>query len=257
MITTRIAELVAYLSSEEVTEDALCQFLIENTLNHLEIQGVFISEVTSRRTVRSRASFGIDQSHFAEWQEFPLDWKLPVTDALVEKRIVWVGSLPEWPSEYPRISDVKFAFPVRTFIVTPIHRMNNTVACFGIFSKIDITPDEETDLLLQTVAHVISLLVFRQGRDRRKTESTSVTALSDRQLQILAYIAEKKTNIEIADLMGYSESTIRQETIRIFDKLKVSGRNEARNYFMENREKLGFRGRGKNDVPSSREEFAH
>jgi len=131
------------------------------------------------------------------------------------------------------------------------------VACLGIVSEKSLTPDEEIDLFLQTLSHLISLHVYRQARDRKKLESPNVTSLTDRQVQILAHIAEKRTNIEIADIMGYSESTIRQETIRIFEKLQLAGRNEARKYFLENRERFGISARNKGEVPSSREEFAH
>jgi DNA-binding CsgD family transcriptional regulator len=70
--------------------------------------------------------------------------------------------------------------------------------------------------------------------------SLNVHALTDRQLHILSLIYQKLTNGEIAEQMGYSESTIRQETMRIFDKLQVQGRHEARTYFEANKIKLGF-----------------
>lgn len=257
MINSRIAELVSHLANMDLTEDLICEFLATKTLTFLDVNHVWISEVTNRKTVRARASFGVDQKLFSEWQEFPLDWKLPVTDALIEKRLVWIDSLPEWPEAYPLLKGVMYDLPVRTQIVIPILRFNAPVACIGIVSDKLITPDEELDLFFRTIANLISLHLFRQARDRKKLESPNVTSLTDRQVQILAYIAEKRTNIEIADIMGYSESTIRQETIRIFEKLQVNGRNEARKYFLENRERLGITNRIKGELPSSREEFAH
>jgi DNA-binding CsgD family transcriptional regulator len=257
LINARIAQFASHLANHELTEDEICEYLATKTLSHLKVQGLFLTEVTSRNTARARASFGIDQTTFPEWQEFPLEWKLPVTDALAQKKIVWVTSLPEWPEEYPLVARVKFPFPARTHIVTPILRFNNSVGCFGIFSSLELSPDEEIELQLQTVGHLISLNFYRKDRERAKKESPNVTSLTNRQIEILVHIAEKKTNIEIADIMGYSESTIRQETIRIFDKLQLSGRNEARRYFLENKERFGISARSKGDVPSSREEFAH
>jgi len=257
VINARIAEFASHLANYELTEDEICQFIAENTLSHLQVQGIFLTEITNRRTARARASFGINQSEFPEWQEFPIEWKLPVTDALTEKRLVWVTSLPQWPEEYPLVAQVEFPFPARTHIVTPILRFNDSVGCFGIFSSLELTPDEETELLLQTIGHLISLHIYRKERERAKKESPNVTSLTDRQIEILMHISEKKTNIEIADIMGYSESTIRQETIRIFEKLHLSGRNEARRYFLENKDRFGISARSKGEVPSSREEFAH
>ena len=257
MINSRIAEFLAHLASEDLTEDQICEFLTKKTFSFINVNHCWISEITSRKTVRARASYGVDQRLYSDWQEFPLDWKLPVTDALTEKRLVWINSLPEWPEEYPLLRDVACKNPVRTQIIIPILRFNSPVASLGIGSTDQLTPDEELDHFFRTVANLMSLHMFRQARDRKKLESPNVTSLTDRQVQILAYIAEKKTNIEIADTMGYSESTIRQETIRIFEKLQVNGRNEARGYFLENKERLGITSRLKGEVPSSREEFAH
>ena len=256
-MNSRISQLVSHLANEDLSEDQICDFLVNHTLDFLAVDHAWISQVTNRKTVRVRASFGFDQSQFPDWQEFPLDWKLPVTDALVEKRIVWINSLPAWPDEYPRLKGVTLSENSRTQIIVPIFRLNSSVACLGLVSSKSLALDEEVTIFLQTVGNLISLHVYRQARERKKHDSPNVSSLTDRQVQILAHIAEKKTNIEIADTMGYSESTIRQETIRIFEKLQVSGRNEARNYFLENKTRFGITSNSKGDVPSSREEFAH
>ena len=52
--------------------------------------------------------------------------------------------------------------------------------------------------------------------------------LSERESRILELIREGKTNPEIANEMGYSESLIRQETVSIYRKLGVSGRKEIK-----------------------------
>lgn len=257
MIKYRIVELVSHLANEDLTEDQICEFLTTNTLTFINVNHCWMSELTNRKTVRARASYGIDQKLYSDWQEFPLEWKLPVSDALTQNRMVWINSLPDWTDEYPMLKEVKFETPARTQIIVPILRFNSPIASLGIGSSDQLVPDEELELLFRTIANLISLHIFRQSRDRKKLESPSVESLSDRQIQILLHIAEKRTNVEIADLMGYSESTIRQETIRIFEKLQVNGRNEARNYFIQNKERFGFGVTDANNLPSSREEFAH
>lgn len=54
--------------------------------------------------------------------------------------------------------------------------------------------------------------------------------LTERQRVVLAGIVMKKTNNTIASEMGYSVSTIRHETMRIFEILGVSNRIEAASY---------------------------
>jgi DNA-binding NarL/FixJ family response regulator len=58
--------------------------------------------------------------------------------------------------------------------------------------------------------------------------------LSPRQLEVLTGIRLKKTNNMIAKDLGYSVSTIRHETMRIFEALGVSDRFEAAEYATRN-----------------------
>ncbi len=51
--------------------------------------------------------------------------------------------------------------------------------------------------------------------------------MTGRQLQILEGMIEGKTNFEIAAEMGYSVSTVRQETMKIYQTLNVTGRRAA------------------------------
>lgn len=59
------------------------------------------------------------------------------------------------------------------------------------------------------------------GRDSANTQ------LSQRQIQILHGMVEGKTNHELATELGFSVSTVRHETMRIYQALGVSDRKEA------------------------------
>jgi DNA-binding CsgD family transcriptional regulator len=59
------------------------------------------------------------------------------------------------------------------------------------------------------------------------TNSVKHAHLTGRQLQILEGMIEGKTNFEIAADLGYSVSTVRQETIKIYQTLNVTGRRAA------------------------------
>ncbi len=51
--------------------------------------------------------------------------------------------------------------------------------------------------------------------------------LTERQLKVLSRIASGQTNSKIANELGFSVSTIRHETMRIYEYLAVSDRHEA------------------------------
>jgi DNA-binding CsgD family transcriptional regulator len=59
------------------------------------------------------------------------------------------------------------------------------------------------------------------------TRDAGVGQLSQRQILILRGMVEGKTNHELATEMGFSVSTIRHETMRIYQALAVSDRKEA------------------------------
>lgn len=63
---------------------------------------------------------------------------------------------------------------------------------------------------------------------------------TQRQLVIMQLISEERTNKNISESLGYSESTIRQEIIKIFAKIGCTNRNQVaeiyRNYPNKNLE---------------------
>jgi len=52
--------------------------------------------------------------------------------------------------------------------------------------------------------------------------------LTQRQTTILESLKNGMTNKEIAELIGYSESLVRHETMIIYKKLRVEGRHQLR-----------------------------
>lgn len=64
-------------------------------------------------------------------------------------------------------------------------------------------------------------------RQLRATEAKPLTA---RQLRVLSLMADGMTNGQIARVLAFSESTVRQETMAIYRILQVKGRSEAVHY---------------------------
>jgi len=51
--------------------------------------------------------------------------------------------------------------------------------------------------------------------------------LTKRQIAIIDMMSQQMTNMQIARELGYSESTVRHETMRIYEILQANGRREA------------------------------
>lgn len=96
-------------------------------------------------------------------------------------------------------------------------------------------PIEECDRVEEIVldyAVPLSLYLSLSHEGRKVTgtvsrDDTGADQLTPRQLSILGGMVEGKTNHELATELGFSVSTIRHETMRIYQALVVSDRKEA------------------------------
>ena len=98
----------------------------------------------------------------------------------------------------------------------------------GIFNS-----DAETlswQISLYLALRFMQALELSRGSEKNdfKVSVGAAQILTDRQNSVLYGIVECKTNHQIASDLGYSVSTIRHETMRIFGALHVSDRHEAR-----------------------------
>ena len=81
----------------------------------------------------------------------------------------------------------------------------------------------------ELVQVIITLWVRKRDFDKSefsRIPTKEASELTERQSEILALVKVGKTNASIAANLGYSESLIKQETIHIYRKLGVTGRNE-------------------------------
>ena len=142
--------------------------------------------------------------------------------------IVWLNGKDEWETQYPLMKEYKVNPKLNTFINIPMQVEGHPIACLGLSSRSDVKRSSELTSYLSAVSGITGLYVqnlpeFRGARQ----EGTSRRVLSRRQNNIINLIREKLTNREIGDELGYSESTIRQETMRIYQILNVGNRREA------------------------------
>jgi DNA-binding CsgD family transcriptional regulator len=107
---------------------------------------------------------------------------------------------------------IKFAQPVANQ-PTSQESIEDICQLVGIFlnGASAIEPNLETDKAIGSASEQIGMKAV----------------LTQRQLLILAGMIEGKTNHELAEDLGFSVSTIRHETMRIYENLAVSDRKEA------------------------------
>ena len=94
-------------------------------------------------------------------------------------------------------------------------------------SLIEDADEDVMRILSKLGTHYLESTGLTIQNDVRYVDSDDWRELTQRQLQVLSGMASGLTNAEIARELLLSESTIRQETVRIFKALGVPGRLEA------------------------------
>jgi len=234
-----VSEFIAFLSGKELTLEEILSHIVQVVLSPLKAEAIFMCQINSGNQAERVGAWGMPLEMFrAQGNLFNLNDKYPSTDALRYRKTTWVNTLPEWGTAYPLLKDLPYTTGAKSFICFPIEKAGTPVATLGVFSRDDILPNAEIEAFLKAVGSVFSMYMFSQDSRTRgamrvqgkhmpsHVESTD-NKLTERQQVILRLISEDRTNLTISELLGYSESTIRQETIKIFAKLKCHGRNEA------------------------------
>jgi DNA-binding CsgD family transcriptional regulator len=233
---------ITYLSTNEPTLSEMLSHIVLVVLSPLNAEAIFVCQVNNGNQAERVGAWGMPEELFrAQGTIFNLNDKFPSTDALRYRKTTYVNTLPDWGDEYPLLKDLPYTTGAKSFICFPIEKFGSPVATIGIFCRDEILPDAEIEAFLAAVGSIFSLYLFRSAFKDLKInrgvpsaislQSEESGELTERQQIILRLMSEDRTNLAISEMLGYSESTIRQETIKIFARLKCSGREEAKEIY--------------------------
>jgi DNA-binding NarL/FixJ family response regulator len=239
MYLKRVSDFIGFLGLHQHKLEDVLSHLVHRVLVDIQVTSIFILGLNEANKVELVGQFGCNQEM---WKGFPENVsifdKYPATEAMRTRKTSWINTLPDWGQEYPLLKDFQHDGPEKTFIGLTIEKCETPVAVVGFYALEIIEVDGEIDSFLGTIANVLSLYLYsgkeiaeptknRTNRSIAFNDKSRDESLTERQLLILKLISENRTNISISELLGYSESTIRQETIKIYAKLGCNGREEA------------------------------
>jgi len=187
---------------------------------------VIIYEVQSRGSLVRKASFGVEDT--SAIAEISLQAHPELASVLSYGRTTWVMDAASQDDLLPRAVGHRVRGGV---VIAPLNRVN--IPEFVLIATF-ADPPPENPASAPFMSSVVSLLELRlamsQGSNTRRVarDSSGMSVeFSERQQRILERIQDGKTNKSIARELGFSESTIRQETLRLYRSLGVNSRNDA------------------------------
>ena len=226
-----IGELIAYIQRENPTLDELCQFAVLRTFNFLEANALFGASLEGDGTIRPTGQFGFSPAIMESWNSSSIDEDLPTADALKTNNIIWLADKDEWNREYPHLAQYEQDLNANTFIAWPISIRGAYMSVLGLSARKSISPTPSLISFCETVGGIFALQLSQNTSSAAAREGDSFIAhfnlFTRRQREIIRLVADGLTNAQIGAELGFSESTIRQETMRIYEILGASGRAEA------------------------------
>ena len=244
MLYRQLAEVSSYVTDSSHKLSDILQMLCIKALSPFQADAVLYTEINHNGYAIPHTSFGLEfVDKNGERPTFTISERTPFTDAIRENRLVWIDTLPTWPKYYSKLSSLQLPRNTRTLISCPVEIGGLPIGSFSTFSHAKIEFEEASAQYVEAISLILSHALRHQNQGKTKNgkprdefnHSNTLDLdsqdfdkpLTERQNLILKLIAEGRTNAAIADVLGYSESLIRQETIKIYAKLGCSGRNEA------------------------------
>ena len=218
-IVRRFVEWLSY----HPTPGEIARALATDYLSEFSVQGIRFSQLNGDDSIIILGQFGFEDS--AMWADRVIpssEWRARETEPA---RVLKGQTKERWCN-----NSTVYIETLRDRGVTQGHLM---VAFHGATSDGDKNRVAETirDLCIPLALYLSFLNPPTDKLTGMSFKSTARDAgagpLSQRQILILRGMVEGKTNHELATEMGFSVSTIRHETMRIYQALAVSDRKEA------------------------------
>ncbi len=243
------------------TCDQIAQQLVLNLLAAHQPRTAVITLFGADGSLHAVGAFGMSAAGLELYRTLSLWDASPMSDAVRSGDPILMTTVDEVESSYPWLGSKEI--PYEPMAVWPLSLPSQRVGALQLTFTSPPAPEQlraDATGIAAVLALYLSLLTSGGSaadrssggieRDDRQGQFTPATlslvestngdevasgaprrsapgALSDRQLRILALMAKGLTNSQISKRVGFSESTVRQETMAIYRYFGVGGRREA------------------------------
>jgi len=231
----RMTAMVTYLAGKP-TLDNVAQYLVLDVFRTLQPRTALISVFDHSGSVSAAGSFGLVSDVIRALRRLSLWDRSPSVDAIRDGSPIVFADKEALLTEYPWLSNHDGL--LNPTIVWPLSVGNQRLGSVQIQFTGPVQK-ESVQTVFTSVTPILGLyLSLRSAADTTQGVSERRTPLSPngqepeaeltpRQLRILHLLAEGRTNRQIAARIGFSDSTVRQETMAIYRCLGAEGRRDA------------------------------
>jgi DNA-binding CsgD family transcriptional regulator len=192
--------------------EEVCRLIVQEKEFAGKLHGTQIHSLSRKGNLVSVATFG--KESFAETEQLWLFDEHPITACLAKREVV-IGAHPDYSNleiwAMPIMKDKTI-----TGALSSVATKNSGITAFCA---------EELD----AIANMAHLFLSLSGMPEivKEAEAAATGELTNRQLEIVGMMAKGMTNAEIAKELILSESSIKQESVKIFKSLGVENRRDA------------------------------
>lgn len=227
MQSQKILAFSDFLARGPKSYNEIAQFLVMNTFNTEGVLTIYIGELTETGVVCALGGFCWSAKEYAAITDLPIQSKFPITDAIRSNEVLVLKNNEEFRSAYPLVSELETSVDWKSGVAIPVYPIGG----MALYSGQDIELTESMKVFFVAIGSLLGLYASRLPpalvevalNVTQKIDLPQVP-LTDRQLVIAGLLERGYNNAQIGLEIGYSESLIRQETVAIYRKLQVTGR---------------------------------
>ena len=242
------------ISTESANEIMRC--FAESSFEKFHITSIKYFHVNNENKIELVSAYGEMFAKLENYKYISRNRKLPVVDVVNNGLEMYISSSDQLAALYEESRQWR-ELP-NCLAILPVKKLNSTVGCVSITLSegIDIQYLKQAFQTFRAFAYLLELLAVHElagihsltnlSNARQASSMSAILAseiqsptqenrayisagleLSERQYQVARYIADGSTNSTIARTLGFSEATIRYETVKLYERLRVKNRAQA------------------------------
>lgn len=221
-----ISEITSIVLDEPSPDDFLSHIAL-NTLSHLDCRGLILGVIRREGFLDLVGSYGYEDKAISEYSRIPLWTPMPITDAVRTGRLSIFYSPKEMVMAYPHLAEFGQVDEGVT-VSAPVKHRGIVIGALGFTTMLAPRSEFAESEITKTVLGLFGLYVrnlLRPKDDIYRDTFSSPKSLTLRQKQIIRLFEEHLTTDQMADRLGYSSSTIKQDIIKIYSIFGVNSRS--------------------------------